>query len=197
MVTTRDVTKLLSIHFGINVMPHAARLVRARILPRRGRSIDEDDAANLLLAVAVAADPSRAVEALDRLAGAALHSIQRPTSVTGLDTPVWQPATPRDYDLAPASAADLITLALRGGMDITWGAIDSGGVGALFEVKIGSDRPVHLRVGYAVREHAGSAGVTGLIRVTKFFGDVVTSLANAIRPEARNIDTKPISLELH
>ena len=197
MATTRDITKILSVCLGVDTAPYADRLVRERILPRRGRPVDDDDAANLLLAVAGAADPSRAVEALDQLAGASLYSILRPIPVTGFSVPVWQPATPKNYELAPASAADLITLALRGGMAIAWGAIDAGGAHALFEVKIGSDNAVQLRVGYAVRKNAGSAGATGLIRVTKFFGDFVTSLTRAIRPEARNIDAKPISLELH
>ena len=197
MATTRDITTLMSIHLGINVARYAARLVRAGMLPQRGRRVDEDHVASLLLAVAAAADPSRAVEALEQLAGASLYSILRPIPVTGFNAPVWQPATSESYDLAPASAADLITLALRGGMNVAWAAIDDGGAHALFEVKIGSANPVHLRVGYAVRRYAGSAGAAGLIRVTKFFGDVVTSLARAIRPEAPNIDAKPISLDLH
>ena len=57
MATTRDITALMSIPLGINVTPYTARLVRERILPRRGRSVDEDDAANLLLAVAGAMQP--------------------------------------------------------------------------------------------------------------------------------------------
>lgn len=197
MATTRDIAKLLPTHLGVDVTPHAARLVRERVLPRPGRPVDDYEAASLLLAVAGASNPAQSIEVLEQLASAPLYSILRPRSVTGLDIPVWDPATPENYELAPASATDLIILALQGGVNITWGAIDAGGDRAVFEVSIGSGNPVHLRVNYAAPKHCRSAGHTGLVRVTKFFGDVVTSLASAMRPEARNADTRPVSLELH
>jgi len=62
MANVRDLTRILTAHLGIDVVPHAARLVRAGYLPRRDDDADEHEAADLLAAVIAAPTATEAVE---------------------------------------------------------------------------------------------------------------------------------------
>lgn len=137
MLTVRDATKLLSAYLGVEVAPHAARLVRDSILPRRGKPIDEEDAASLLLAVAATADPDQAVDALSTITCAPLASIERAIPGTALGVQAWRLTTIEDSDRVPIGAAKAVAEALQGTVAINWMVIDDGGSTAMFELIAG------------------------------------------------------------
>ena len=193
MLTVRDATKLLSIHLGVDVVPYAARLVREEWLPRGGVAIDEYEAAHLLLAVAGSFDPSRSIEALERLKQVSIYSIDRATSTNapkGLWT--WQLATKETYNVAPVSAVDIVIEALFDGITIEWAVIDDGGHAATFEVVAAEQ--ARFRINYAMRERRAAIGCR---RLTQVYSTVISALADALHPEERKSTARSVSLELH
>ena len=197
MLTTRDITRLLTIHLGVEVAPYAAKLVREGYLPRRGDPVDEYEAAHLLLAVAGSSDPSQSIEVLEQLDSAPLsrmaHGSVRPYA-TG---PVWSLVTDQAcYSAAPKTAFDLIAEALFGGdksLTLRWAAINVGGRSAVFDVEFGS---ALYRLTYAAPDH-GLHDLAGLTRITHLNGDVVAAVADALHFEGARRMTHPASLELH
>ena len=194
MLTVRDAVKLLSVYLDVEVVPYAARLMRHGVLPRRGEAIDEREAATLLLAIAVTADPDRAVDALAVLGGAPLRHVERPILGTAPDVQTWQRTTRHDSHRLPLEALEVVTEALQGNLAINWLAIDDGGGAAMFETAVDEGCPLFCRVVYAVQR---GAPVMGMKRVTQINGAVVIALANALRPEEHRARVVyPASLEL-
>ena len=199
MLTTRDITRLLSIHLGLDVTPWAARLVREGYLPRRGVAIDEYDAAHLLLAVAGSSDPSRSIEALERLASVPLHSIEYRDFLVGQEGDwVWQRAPQGIHGVTPINVVELMVAALQGEPVIRWMAIDDGGDSAMFEASWGK---AIFRVDYTMQERSER---TGLQRIAQLLHHDITALANALRSEDFSLRSEdrlqiahPTSLALH
>ena len=193
MLNVRDITRLLSAQLGVDVVPYAAKLVREGYLPRRGKTINEYEAANLLLAVVGSSDPSRSIEALERLKQVSIYSIDRATSTNapkGLWT--WQLATKETYNVAPVSAVDIVIEALFDGITIEWAVIDDGGHAATFEVVAAEQ--ARFRINYAMRERRAAVGCR---RLTQVYSTVISSLADALHPEEPKSTAHPASLELH
>ncbi len=74
MATTRQLCRLLQAHLGVDVVPHAARLVRPKLISRRDEDADASDAAYLLLAAMAAPTPDGAIEAVEAVANLSLIS---------------------------------------------------------------------------------------------------------------------------
>lgn len=197
MLTTRDITRLLSIHFGVEVVPYAARLVREGYLPRRGDPVDEYDAAHLLLAVAGSSDPSQSIEVLEQLDSAPLGRMAHGLTTPAAIDPIWHSVTDwACYSAVPQTAFDLMIEVLLGSdksLTLRWAAINVGGRSAVFDVEFGS---ALYRLTYAAPDH-GLHDLAGLTRITHLNGDVVAAVADALHFEGARRMTHPASLELH
>jgi len=100
MASTRDLCRVLGAALHVHdIERYAARLVRDGWLPRAGAEVDESDAATLMLAVAGAAHPSQAGEAVEAISGLPL-ALMSPSSMPEIET------------LAPASPLDAIADAI-------------------------------------------------------------------------------------
>ncbi len=100
MATTRDLAALLSARLGMDVVPIAARLVRASILPQRYEDVDSHEAAYLLLAAMAAPTSGDAALALDTVSCLPLSSVwsrqYASADLIGPSLKVWMFFTPTE-----------------------------------------------------------------------------------------------------
>lgn len=111
MTTVRDLCCVLSSALQVcGVEKFAARLMCDGYLPRAGDEVDEQDAAILILAVAVAPDPSQASHVIDTLMALRLQSMSCDlVSMTF-------PATDGERAFMPATVVEAVTETLECGI---------------------------------------------------------------------------------
>ncbi len=114
MATTREFSRLLSAHLGVDVVPHAAGLVRAGIVSRRDEEADAYDAAYLLLATMAAPNPDDAVSVVETMLSLPVRAIWRLHGSIPLIEPSggWIPATEAEQGLLPNDFIDTIAVSL-------------------------------------------------------------------------------------
>ncbi len=194
MATVRQITVILSRHLGVDVTPYAARLVRERMLPRRGEPIDERETATLLLAVFSASDPDRAIEALNSLADATVHQVEHAIPGTAPDVHGWRRVAKEGFSRAAESALDVVAEALQGGVNIKWLSIDDGGDAAMFEIAVPGEPPFVYRLAYM---NPATQKQAGIMRLAQVEGTVISALVGILCDDERRPAAAPASLELH
>ena len=95
MATTRQLCRLLGAHLGVDVVPHAAHLVRAGLLSRRDGPVDPYDVAHLLVAVLGAPTAEEAVAVVDSVMNLPLDTAWSRRGQT------WSPAMEVEKTLLP------------------------------------------------------------------------------------------------
>ncbi|MCH7928917.1 MAG: hypothetical protein IIA01_00230 [Proteobacteria bacterium] len=198
--TTRQVTVLLTRYLGVEVAPYTARLVRDGVLPRSGEPIDEREVAILLLAVAAASDPGRAIDALNTLASATAEPVER-SSIPCTDPrpQTWRAVTDEGFAWVMSGIVELVAAAVQGDISINWLSIDDGGRAGLIVFDVGGDPSVYRAEFF----HMGRPRGELMMRSAYISGSVIARLADAMNPERRFPWTRPraflhpASLELH
>ena len=195
MPTVRNITDLLSRTLGVPVAGHAARLVRAGLLPHGKAPLDLDEAVTLALAVVASEDARGCIPALERLAGAELtialykHDAKILESLTTPGT--WKQGSIEEMSCFGPVEVVLETLAANGKVSFT---VEDGGWSADIE-------GAYLRAGeifsYLLHYEATDAHQrAGLIRFNRLPKGVLWAVRGALDEVSRPV-THPVSLELH